>query len=213
MKKIEGTATISIEELDNLRQQEEYFLKLRRDVKRLVKSIDAEEYEKRGKQIDDIGDMTDEEFERLIKEAAGTLKIIVSEKALRRLIHEYMEGEKTESHYALQEMTKEEFARVPLILESWQCPEQSGGQQDESVCKMCEAYMTDAECDMKEDCPAAGIVKRLKEAEAAIKEKEKIIKERDKKIRELKKKLDDSELKRSYMIDPMAIGDRHEMGG
>ena len=60
---------------------------------------------------------------------------------------------------------------------------------------------------------AAGIVKRLKEAEIEIKEKEKIIKERDKKIRELKKKLDDSELKRSYMVDPMAIGDRHEMGG
>lgn len=78
---------------------------------------------------------------------------------------------------------------------------------------MCEAYMADAECDMKEECPAAGIVKRLKEAEETIKAKEKIIKERDKTIRELKKKLSDSELKRPYMIDPMAIGDRHEMGG
>ena len=73
--------------------------------------------------------------------------------------------------------------------------------------------MADAECDMKEGCPAAGIVKRLKEAEETIKVKEKIIKERDKTIRELKKNLSDSELKRSYMIDPMAIGDRHEMGG
>ena len=86
-------------------------------------------------------------------------------------------------------------------------------QQDTSVCEMCEAYMADAECDMKEECPAAGIVERLKEAEETIKAKEKIIKERDKTIRELKKNLSDSELKRSYMIDPMAIGDRHEMGG
>lgn len=59
----------------------------------------------------------------------------------------------------------------------------------------------------------AGVVKRLKEAEETIKAKEKAIRERDKKIRELKKKLSDSEIKRSYMIDPMAIGDRHEMGG
>lgn len=89
----------------------------------------------------------------------------------------------------------------------------TGGQQDRSVCEMCEAYMADEECDIKEECPAAGIVKHLKEAEEAIKAKEKIIKERDKTIRELKKNLSDSELKRSYMIDPMAIGDRHEMGG
>lgn len=87
------------------------------------------------------------------------------------------------------------------------------GQQDESICKMCEAYMADVECDMKEECPAAGIVKRLREAEETIKAKEKVIKERDKTIRGLKKNLSDSELKRSYMIDPMAIGDRHEMGG
>ena len=91
--------------------------------------------------------------------------------------------------------------------------EETGGQQDRNVCEMCEAYMEDAECDMKEECPEAGIVKRLKEAEETIKAKEKIIKERDKTIRELKKNLSDSELKRSYMIDPMAIGDRHEMGG
>lgn len=80
--------------------------------------------------------------------------------------------------------------------------------------------MEDAECDMKEDCPAAGIMKRLKDAEEKIKVKEKTIKikietikKRDEEISELKKKLADSEMKRSYMIDPMAIGDRHEMGG
>ncbi len=100
-----------------------------------------------------------------------------------------------------------------MILESGQHPERAGGQQDTSVCEMCEAYMTDAECDMKEECPAAGVIKRLKDAERTIKEKEKIIREKDKTIREIKKKLSDSELKRSYMIDPMAIGDRHEMGG
>lgn len=73
--------------------------------------------------------------------------------------------------------------------------------------------MTDEKCDLEDSCPAAGVVKRLKEAEKTIKEKEKIIKEKEKEIRDIKKKLSDSELRRSYMIDTMAIGDRHEMGG
>lgn len=90
---------------------------------------------------------------------------------------------------------------------------EAAGQQCASVCEMCEMYMTDTECDMKKDCPAAGVIKQLKDAEQTIKEKEKIIEEKDKAIREIEKKLSDSELKRSYMIDPMAIGDRHEMGG
>lgn len=213
MRKIEGTATISIEQLDDLRQQQDFFSNMQRDVKGLVQSIDTEEYDKRVKQIDDMSDMPDEKFERLIKEAAGALRVVVSEKSLRKLIHEYIDDEKSEQRYILSEMTEEEFEKIPLILESAQRSEQTGGQQDRSVCEMCEAYMTDAECDMKEECLAAGIVKRLKEAEETIKAKEKVIKERDKTIRELKKRLSDSELKRSYMIDPMAIGDRHEMGG
>ncbi len=67
MKKIEGTATISIEQLDNLRQQEEFFSNMQRVVKSLIQSIDTEEYDKRAKQIDNMGNMPDEEFERLIK--------------------------------------------------------------------------------------------------------------------------------------------------
>ena len=176
MKKIEGTATISIEQLDDLRQQEEFFSNMQRDVKGLIKNIDTEKYDKRAQQIDDMGDMPDEEFDKLIKEAAGVLQVVVSERSLRKLIHEHIDDEKSEQRYILSEMTEEEFAKIPLILESTQRQEQNGGQQDRSVCEMCEAYMADAECDMKEECPAAGIVKRLKEAEETIKEKEKIIK-------------------------------------
>lgn len=100
-------------------------------------------------------------------------------------------------------------------VEKWEeyYAKETAGQQDESVCEMCEAYMADTECDMKEDCPATGVVKRLKEAEEIIRSQHMQLKQKDKTIRELKKNLSDSELKRSYMIDPMAIGDRHEMGG
>lgn len=100
-------------------------------------------------------------------------------------------------------------------IEKWEeySAKETERQQDKAICEICETYMADTECDMKEDCPAAGVVKRLKEAEQAIQEKKKAIKERDMTISELKKKLSNSEQKRSYMIDPMAIGDRHEMGG
>ena len=105
---------------------------------------------------------------------------------------------------ALQAMGAKGFLTAVEMMARQQ--ETSGGQQDESVCGMCEAYMKDEKCDLADSCPAAGIVKRLKEAEREIREK-------NKEIRGLKKKLSDSEIARSYMIDPMAIGDRHEMGG
>ena len=206
MKAIEGTATIGLKTLDNLRLREQWFSELRRDVKKLIKAVDSEEYEKRCKQIDDMGGMSDEEFDRLEKEAATALKIIISDKALRKLVHEYIDESESDVNYALHTMEDNEFLRIPLILESGQHQGQTGGQQDISVCEVCEAYMTDVECDMKEDCPAVGIVKRLKEAEETIKK-------RDKEIKRLTKKLSDSELEKSYMRNPMAIGDRHEMGG
>lgn len=229
MRSIEGTATISLETLDGLRECETLFRSVRNSASGLIERVDSEQYEKKCKEIDAMKDISDDDLTRLLKEAAGTLQIIVSAGCLRRLIREFIDSEKSDVYYELAEMTKEEFARIPLILESEhkkrQIPKiedlkQAKGQQDTSVCEMCEAYMADAECDLKEDCPAAGIVKRLKEAEEKIKVKEKTIKikietikKRDEEIRELKKKLDDSELKRSYMINPMAIGDRHEMGG
>lgn len=213
MSVIEGTVTISLETLDNLREYEALFKSVRGSASGLIERVDSEQYEKKCKEIDAMKDISDDDIANLLKEAAGTLKIIVSTGCLRRLIREFIDSEKSDIYFELAEMTREEFAKIPLILESGQSPERTGWQQDTSVCEMCEAYMADTECDMKEDCPAAGIMKRLKEAEEKIREKEKTIKKRDKEISELKKKLSDSELKRSYMVDPMAIGDRHEMGG
>ena len=81
--------------------------------------------------------------------------------------------------------------------------------QERIVCEMCEAYMADAECELKETCPAAG----LKEAEDTIKQQKKELKEKNEEIRKLKAQVSDLRWKQSYMIDPNAIGDRHEMGG
>ena len=213
MSVIEGTATISLETLDCLRENEDLLKSVRFTASKLIERIDSEQYEKKCKEINEMSFVSGSDIKRLYKEAEGTLQIVVSTRPLRRLIRDFMDSEKSNTHYEISEMTEEEFAKIRLVLESRQCPERAGWQQDTSVCEMCEAYMADTECDIKEDCPAAGIVKRLKDAEETIREKEKIIKKRDKEIREFKKKLDDSELKRSYMVDPMAIGDRHEMGG
>lgn len=213
MSVIEGTVTISLETLDSLREYEALFRSVRGSASGLIERVDSEQYEKKCKEIDAMKDISDDDITRLLKEARSTLKIVVNMGCLRRLIREFVDSEKSDAYYEISEMSKEEFAKIPLILESGQHPERAGWQQDTSVCEMCEAYMADTECDMKEDCPAAGIMKRLKEAEEEIREKEKTIKKRDKEISELKKKLSDSELKRSYMVDPMAIGDRHEMGG
>lgn len=212
MRKIDGTATISIDELDHLREQEQWYNSLRGTLKGIVADIDTEKYDKEMKKIDDTpNEISDEELHELMKVATSTLEIIVNENVLRKLIVEFIDETKSDVHYEISEMSTEELKTIPLILDSGRQPQ--GGQQEKKVCEMCEAYMTDAECDIVDSCPAANVVKRLKDAEETIKAKEKIIKERDKKIRELKKKLDESELRRSYMVDPMAIGDRHEMGG
>lgn len=139
------------------------------------------------------------------------MKIVINENVLRKLITEFIDETKSDVHYAISEMSTEELKTIPLIIPRGQQPK--GGKQEKNICEMCEAYMTDEKCDLEDSCPAAGVVKRLKEAEKTIKEKEKVIKEKEKEIRDIKKKLSDSELRRSYMIDPMAIGDRHEMGG
>lgn len=213
MSFIEGTATISIETLDSLRENEKLFKSIKNNASGLIERIDSEQYEKKQKEIDAIKEISDDDLTRLLREARSALRIIVSTGCLRRLIQEFMDSEKSNAHYELSEMTKEEFAKIPLVLESGQRLERAGGQQEKSVCEMCEAYMEDKECDMKEDCPAAGIAKRLKEAEKTIKIKTAIIEKRDKEISKLREKLSDLELEKSYMINPMAIGDRREMGG
>lgn len=223
MRDIEGTATISIKELDKLRQREQWHTDLMRRTKALVKDVETQEYDEECKKIDEMGAIEDEELEKMLQEARKTLKVIVSETVLRKLIHEYIDETKSDVHYELSDMSDEDFGAIQIILESRQ--QESGadaaGQQDKKewksaelqVCEMCEEYMEDTECDLKQDCPAAGVIKELKEAREQIKRLEKRVKDRDANIRKLKKQVDDLRLEKSYMINPNAIGDRHEMGG
>lgn len=117
MRKVEGTATISIEELDRLREREQWYNDLRGKLKNIVGKLDTEEYDKEMKKIDDSpDDISDEELDALIKQAAGTVKIILNGEIIRKLIIEFIDDTKSEVHYAISEMSTEELKEIPLII-------------------------------------------------------------------------------------------------
>ena len=222
MEIIEGTATISLETLDKLRneaaQSEKLFegcAKITEEVMEIY-SFEVEEYHRELKKIDNNNKLSDEQItRRLSKAMTQHLKIVVDADALKRLIKLHIDKSKSDEHADIKNATEKELKEIQVILKGQQASQEKEEQPDVNLCRICEEYMADEECEYLEDgsCPAAGIMKRLKEAEKMIETKEKIIKDRDRTIREIRKKLEESENARSYMIDPMAIGDRHEMGG
>lgn len=69
---------------------------------------------------------------------------------------------------------------------------------EKEACLMCENYSEDTKCDQKDSCKLMAVLKENR----ALK----------KKVSQLKHQLDESELKRSYMVNPSAIGYRNDMG-
>ena len=68
----------------------------------------------------------------------------------------------------------------------------------QELCEMCEEYSSDTSCESEEDCKLL----------ALLKENEKLKKENS----SLKKEVSKLKNEMSYMVNPCAIGDRHEMG-
>ena len=129
MKKIDGTAIISIETLDELREREQWYNSLRETLKGIVADIETEEYEKEIKKIDDSPDeISDEELDELIKKATGTVKIVINENVIRKLIAEFIDETKSDVHYAISEMSTEELKTIPLIIPRGQ--QSKGGKQE-----------------------------------------------------------------------------------
>lgn len=69
---------------------------------------------------------------------------------------------------------------------------------EKELCLMCENYSEDTKCEQRDNCKLMAVLNENMELK--------------KKVSRLKQQLDESELKRSYMINPNAIGDRHDMG-
>lgn len=120
MTYIEGKVTISLETLDSLRESEALYRSIRNTAYGLIERIDSEQYGEKCKEIDAMKEISDDDLTRLLNEARKTLRIVVSAGCLRRLIREFIDCEKSDVHYEISEMSREEFAKIPLILESEQ---------------------------------------------------------------------------------------------
>jgi cell division protein FtsB len=70
---------------------------------------------------------------------------------------------------------------------------------NKEICELCENYIADTECELQDTCK---IHKAVKENETLKAEN-----------KSLKKQLSDLKCEKSYMIDPLSIGYRNEMGG
>lgn len=91
-----------------------------------------------------------------------------------------------------------EFIRNPKRNNgSFYCPERWNMTKKE-LCNMCNEYSTDTKCEMESDCKLLKIVEENKSLKDECKQ--------------LKKQISDFKIQMSYMTDPNAIGDRHEMG-
>ena len=69
---------------------------------------------------------------------------------------------------------------------------------EKEVCLMCENYSEDTKCDRQDSCKLMAVLKENRKLK--------------KKVSRLKCQLDESELKRSYMVNLSAIGYRNDMG-
>lgn len=117
MKQIEGTATITIKKLDELRKYEKWYTDLRRDISRITKRIETpKKIEYYNNICEDI--MSKGQIEKEISQAAKEIKIIVSEKRLHELIQQHTDEELSPLNFFLTNtMLPKEFEKIELILE------------------------------------------------------------------------------------------------
>ena len=80
---------------------------------------------------------------------------------------------------------------------------------EKEVCLMCENYSEDTKCDQHDSCKLMAVLKENREDGEYEQKENRALK---KKVSQLKRQLDESELKRSYMVNPSAIGYRNDMG-
>lgn len=122
---MDGTATISLDTLDELREKaEEARLATNRSKKFTSKlmdcyEFDTEKYNKALKEIDNKEGLTDKQCSKLIREAmVKHLKIVVDPEILKELIQEYIDEE-------ISDTAEKEVNGIEL------CNSRGGGQQRE----------------------------------------------------------------------------------
>lgn len=121
---IEGTATISLAELDDLRlcreQIKEYEAEIEKQketLSHLIQSIDTTEFDKINAETDAAeNNLTDKQIDERVKLADSKLILHINERELRRLIKKGVVAETSEAHFALSKMTLKEFENIKIMI-------------------------------------------------------------------------------------------------
>lgn len=124
---IEGTATISLETLDELRKKaesaEEAWKKVQTFEKEVmaVYSFETEAYNEELKKIDSDRSLSDEQAMKKINKAMTEhLKIVVDAEALKKLIRRHINGRESEEHSDIEYATDKELKDIQVMLKGQQ---------------------------------------------------------------------------------------------
>lgn len=124
---IEGTVTISLETLDELRKKaesaEEAWKKVQTFEKEVmaVYSFETEAYNEELKKIDSDRSLSDEQAMKKISEAMTEhLKIVVDAEALKKLIRRHINGRESDEHLDIEYATDKELKDIQVMLKGQQ---------------------------------------------------------------------------------------------
>jgi len=116
---MEGTATISLDTLDELRKKAEEAETERLFVKKLMNcyGFDTEAYDKALKEIDNKRNLTDKQCSKLVREAmVKHLKIVIDQEELKELIQEYIDEEASDEHLDIAKASQKELKQIQVVL-------------------------------------------------------------------------------------------------
>lgn len=120
---MEGTATISLDTLDELRAKVKEAEQAKNRSDRFTKKLmacyefDTETYGKALKEIDNIRDLTDKQCSKLVREAmVKHLKIVVDSEELKKLIQEYIDEEASDEHLDIAKASLKELKQIQIAM-------------------------------------------------------------------------------------------------
>lgn len=120
---MEGTATISLKTLDELRAKAKEAEQAKKRNEQFTKKLmdcygfDAEEYDKALKEIDNNRDLTDKQCSKLVSEAMTKhLKIVIDTEELKELIREYIDEEASDEHLDIAKASMKELKQIQVVL-------------------------------------------------------------------------------------------------
>lgn len=120
---MEGTATISLKTLDELRAKVKEAEQAKKRNEQFAKKLmdcygfDTEEYDKALKEIDNNRGLTDKQCSKLVSEAMTKyLKIVIDPEELKELIREYIDEEASDEHLDIAKTSMKELKQIQVVL-------------------------------------------------------------------------------------------------